>query len=73
MSCHDDGGKERGFLLGEKTGLSVWGDPWLPGSWEMDEGFARKYWGMLDAEAVECTNFWREGRGEGRLIWEVEG
>jgi hypothetical protein len=42
----------------------VWGDSWLPESWEMEEGFARKYRELVDEEALACTNFWREQRGE---------
>jgi hypothetical protein len=42
----------------------VWGDPWLPESWWMEEGFARKYRELVDEEALACTNFWREQRGE---------
>lgn len=54
-------------------GLIVWSDPWRPGSWEMTESFARK-WGWLFAgckELVDSTNYWREKRGEERLIFEL--
>ncbi|KAE8445267.1 hypothetical protein EG329_013639 [Mollisiaceae sp. DMI_Dod_QoI] len=32
-------------MVGEsgRTGLIVWSDPWMPSSWEVEEGFARKW------------------------------
>lgn len=52
-------------------GLLVWGDSWMIESWEMTEGFVRKWGWLLDEgcdEIVRSTNRWREGRGEDALI-----
>ncbi|KAL4973518.1 hypothetical protein BDW66DRAFT_168487 [Aspergillus desertorum] len=46
--------------------LIVWGASWEPGSWEVTEGFARK-WGWLlrgCPELLVSTNIWRSRRGE---------
>jgi hypothetical protein len=53
-----------------RTGLIVWGDPWLSESWEVDEGFARKYsWLLRGCDALlKSTNRWRARRGEKRLV-----
>ncbi|KAH6717068.1 hypothetical protein BKA61DRAFT_601004, partial [Leptodontidium sp. MPI-SDFR-AT-0119] len=55
-----------------RTGLIVWSDPWLKGSWELDEGFARKYNWLLRGcrDIMESTNFWRKIRGEAPLRFE---
>ncbi|PVH81081.1 hypothetical protein DL98DRAFT_571439 [Cadophora sp. DSE1049] len=55
-----------------RTGLIVWSDPWLTGSWEVDECFARKYSWLLKGcrEIHESTNFWRRSRGEPPLRFE---
>ncbi|KAG4435612.1 hypothetical protein IFR05_008921 [Cadophora sp. M221] len=55
-----------------RTGLIVWSDPWLSGSWEVDEGFARKYKWLLRGcrDIMESTNFWRKIRGEAPLRFE---
>ena len=57
-----------------RTGLIAWGEPWLQDSWEIEEGFARKYRDFFDCceELLESTNRWRAGRGEGPLVLEVE-
>jgi len=51
------------------TGLIVWGEPYLPGSWEAGAGFVRKWgWALAGCqELVESTNHWRSLRGEGLL------
>jgi hypothetical protein len=59
------------FGTSGRTGLIVWADPWLQESWEVDEGFARKYARLLrgcDA-LLRSTNHWRATRGEKRLDW----
>jgi hypothetical protein len=33
--------------MGGRTGLIVWSDPWAEGSWEVEEGYARKTAAML--------------------------
>jgi len=55
-----------------RTGLIVWSDPWLTGSWEVEEGFARKYSWLLRGcrDICESTNFWRRSRGEPPLRFE---
>lgn len=56
--------------VGGRTGLIVWSDPWLEGSWEVEEGFARKYGAMLVGcrGLIESTNYWRRSRGEAPLL-----
>jgi Domain of unknown function (DUF3425) len=57
-----------------RTGLIAWGEPWLKESWEVEEGFVRKYrdsFGSCD-ELLESTNKWRASRGEEPLVLEVE-
>ncbi len=53
--------------------LIVWGDPLYAASWEVTEGFARK-WGWMLAEGCEdllrATNSWRRLRDEEPLEWE---
>lgn len=54
----------------ERNGLVVWGDPWDVYSWELMEGFVRK-WGYILAgcdELIEATNQWRARRGEEPLL-----
>ncbi|KAF7868552.1 hypothetical protein EAF04_005083 [Stromatinia cepivora] len=53
-----------------RTGLIVWGDPWVPGSWEVEENFARKWaWSLKGCgELFESTNKWRNRRGERGLV-----
>ena len=65
---------DRASGLPGRTGLIAWGEPWLQDSWEIEEGFARKYREFFDhcEELLESTNRWRAGRGEGPLVLEVE-
>jgi hypothetical protein len=60
--------------LNARTGLIAWGEPWLQGSWEVEESFARKYRDFFDGceELLENTNHWRASRGEGPLVLEVD-
>jgi hypothetical protein len=54
----------------EMRGLLVWTDPWRPESWEVTEGFVRK-WGFLlrGCDTIfRATNRWRESRGEQPLV-----
>ncbi|KAK9326617.1 hypothetical protein V1520DRAFT_125609 [Lipomyces starkeyi] len=49
-------------------GLVIWGrTPWDPASWEFSDGFAKKWWFLLDDESLRSTNFWRAQRGEEQL------
>ncbi|KAH7312941.1 hypothetical protein BKA65DRAFT_516958, partial [Rhexocercosporidium sp. MPI-PUGE-AT-0058] len=65
-------GKGGEVCSGGRTGLIVWSDPWLSGSWEVEEGFARKYGWLLRGcgDIMESTNFWRRSRGEKPLRFE---
>jgi len=49
--------------------LRVWGTtPWDPMSWEVSDGFANKWWFLMDEGIVRVSNFWRSQRGEPRLL-----
>ncbi|KAH6886800.1 hypothetical protein B0T10DRAFT_575132 [Thelonectria olida] len=59
--------------LNSKPSIIVWGKPWDSRAWEVNTAFLRK-WGFLLAgckEIVEGTNYWREKRGEKRIVFEV--
>ena len=58
---------------GEKANLIVWGDPTDIRAWEASVPFLRKWGWMLCGcrEILDATNYWREMRGEKRLIFEV--
>jgi len=67
------GGLFDGYSDTEIRGVMVWGEPWREDSWELTEGFIRK-WGFLlrgCVELIESTNRWRDSRGEERLVVEV--
>ncbi|KAB5540304.1 hypothetical protein GE09DRAFT_1290113 [Coniochaeta sp. 2T2.1] len=56
-----------------KANMIVWGNPADPLAWEATVPFLRK-WGWLlkgCSEVLEATNYWRERRGERRLVFEV--
>ncbi|KAL3706890.1 hypothetical protein TMatcc_007903 [Talaromyces marneffei ATCC 18224] len=57
----------------ERDGMIVWGEPWDVYSWELMEGFVRKWAYMLVdcGELIESTNRWREKRGEEPLVVDV--
>ncbi|OJI86338.1 hypothetical protein ASPTUDRAFT_63799 [Aspergillus tubingensis CBS 134.48] len=46
-------------------GIMVWGDPWLPQSWEVSELFVQKWaWVMKGCqELLVSSNYWRARRG----------
>lgn len=53
----------------ERNSTVVWGDPWDINSWEVMEGFVKK-WGWLLVgceELLVVTNRWRATRGEEAL------
>jgi hypothetical protein len=57
-----------------RQGLIVWGDPWEPQSWEVTEGFMRKWGWMMKGcweGVLSATNYWRDLRGEEPLAWVV--
>lgn len=73
--CNDMcGGLWEGYNDCERRGFLVWGEPWRVESWEVSEGFARKWGGLLRGceEMMGATNRWRELRGEERIVLEVE-
>ena len=56
----------------DRKGLVVWGEPWLIESWEVEEGFVKKWGWMLKdncQDLLRSTNKWRELRGEEPLRW----
>ena len=56
-----------------KANMIVWGNPADPLAWEATVPFLRK-WGWLlkgCSEVLEATNYWREKRGERRLVFEL--
>lgn len=56
----------------ERTGVVVWSDPWLVTSWELEEGFVRR-WGWLlrqgCGELLRATDRWRRLRGDEPMDW----
>lgn len=56
-----------------RTGLLGWGDPWNAGSWEVSEGFGKRWQWLLRGctEVLDSTNYWRLQRGERSLISEL--
>lgn len=62
-----------GFDDIERCGFLVWGDPWLAATWEVSEGFVRR-WGFLlqgCSEVIEAANHWRMLRGDERLVVHI--
>ncbi|KUJ08160.1 uncharacterized protein LY89DRAFT_691066 [Mollisia scopiformis] len=50
------------FINGE---VKVWGSQsWDERGWEITEGFAVKWWFLMDEDVLGTTNFWRAARGE---------
>ena len=57
---------------GHQANLVVWGDAADPRAWEATVPFLRK-WGWLIKGCgglIESTNFWRERRGERKVVFE---
>jgi hypothetical protein len=50
----------------DRNSVCLWGEPWDVNSWEIMEGFAKKWGGLLVGctELIAATNRWREIRGE---------
>ncbi|KAH8684065.1 hypothetical protein BGZ61DRAFT_519676 [Ilyonectria robusta] len=50
--------------------LIVWGEAWDPRGWEASVPFLQKWGWLLEGCPVilEATNYWRQKRGEGKLI-----
>ncbi|KAH6885362.1 hypothetical protein B0T10DRAFT_530957 [Thelonectria olida] len=54
----------------EQPALIVWGESWDAQAWEVSIAFLKK-WGWLVrgcSEIIDSTNYWREKRGEKKLI-----
>ncbi|RGP63756.1 aryl-alcohol dehydrogenase [Fusarium sporotrichioides] len=58
--------------LANKPSLIVWGESWDTRAWEANPAFLRKWGFQLRGctEILVATNYWREKRGEKRLIFE---
>jgi hypothetical protein len=55
-----------------RKGLVVWGEPWQVDSWEVEEGFVKKWGWMLKdncEDLIRSTNRWRQVRGDEPLRW----
>ena len=59
-TCHD-------------ASIIVWGEPWDPRGWEVSTGFLRKWGWILKGcpDILEATNYWRQKRGETKLIFKL--
>lgn len=56
----------------EKPCLIVWGESWDPHGWEASVAFLRKWGWLLKGcpEILQATNYWRQKRGETRLVFQ---
>lgn len=54
---------------GGNVGMVIWGDPWLPSSWEVSEFFIKKWFWVIQGcpEIIQSSNAWRARRGLKRL------
>lgn len=54
---------------GGDVGMVIWGDPWLPSSWEVSEFFVKKWFWVMKGcpEIIQSSNVWRARRGLKRL------
>ncbi|CAK7200329.1 hypothetical protein SEUCBS139899_003020 [Sporothrix eucalyptigena] len=56
----------------ERTGVVVWGEPWRVESWELEEGFVRRWTWLLQNgcdELLRATDRWRQFRGDDMMDW----
>ncbi|VUC27895.1 unnamed protein product [Clonostachys rosea] len=67
------GGLFEGFRDTNMCGVMIWGEPWSSASWEVTEGFARKWGFLLEGcyDLQDATNRWRESRGEEPIRWDT--
>jgi hypothetical protein len=68
--CADFAGENLKSEGGGHTGLTVWGEPWDPQSWEIAEPLWDKWSILLKGcpGILEATNYWRQMRDEPHLI-----
>lgn len=59
---------------GLKPNLVVWGEASDPRAWEATVPFLKKWgWLVRGCEGlIESTNYWRERRGDRRLVFEID-
>ncbi|KAI6081673.1 hypothetical protein F4821DRAFT_248741 [Hypoxylon rubiginosum] len=71
--CHDIVEFDATQSPSEKPGLIIWGSPWDPRGWEASPAFLRKWGWIVDGceEILEGTNYWREKRGEKKLLFPI--
>ena len=74
LCCDLLGGLYEGFDDVQRRGMIVWSDPWLPDSWEITTGFARKWAFLLHGcdDLLAATDRWRARRGEEPLTVALE-
>ncbi|KEF54972.1 uncharacterized protein A1O9_08624 [Exophiala aquamarina CBS 119918] len=63
-------------LPDENKGLIIWGNPECIGSWEVSEGFARKWGWMIKegcGELLRATDSHRQARSDDPIEWESFG
>ncbi|KAL4958562.1 hypothetical protein BDW69DRAFT_153854 [Aspergillus filifer] len=58
-------------LTANRNGLIIWGEPYMPESWELTPGFLRKWMWTLEGceELIESSNRWRRVRGEDPIVF----
>lgn len=54
-----------------RPSLMIWGESWDAHAWEASPSFLRKWGWLLEdcPEIFEATNYWREKRGQKRLVY----
>ncbi|CAH0022278.1 unnamed protein product [Clonostachys rhizophaga] len=65
------GGLFERFRDADMSGVMIWGELWRSASWEVTDGFARKWGFLLEGcpDIQDATNQWRESRGEEPICW----
>lgn len=53
-------------ITSDRTGLIVWGDPWMLENWEITPRFVRKWAWAIEGcdDLIRATNKWRTSRGD---------
>jgi hypothetical protein len=69
LLCADLAGETLHSDFGEHTGLIARGEPLNPQSWETAEPLWKRSWMSRGcSDILEATNYWRQRRGETRLV-----